>query len=245
MGWGRRTRETKAGPRGSSDRSSFGDTHVNEAIIRLNAVAAQSAAVQTHYGKTYEETISMLFDPDTIARARAARGIAEPGGAIQNYNLGQGRTLSVCYDEERHPLPIRGGMFRAQPNIGPLLAYLNDLERVYLAFEEVKAVLKWLNRNATPGAVRYYWPSAMKLTKDAPVWEKLQEVPSRYTQPEGITDWLQVLKDSAATVSGMLMLPNDAKAVTRDKLFVQFAARRVEVSSTYGYTTDAISFNIK
>lgn len=239
MAWRRRSSSGMAGYRNHDDRASIGDVHVEEAIHTISRWSAITAKLTLSYGKSREETLPLLFDHDVLKRAQAARGLIEPATKVMSYpNIWVGATLFIHYDDCHTP-PLVSSAVGLQPGSGVLSQYLADLMRVHLQFEQVKGVIRWLNRNATPGAIRYFFPAAMKLTPKAPIWADLQEVPSRYSVPDGISEWLPILKEAATTVTGALMLPNEADMPSRDKLWVSFATVDKDL-----YKTDAVTYNI-
>lgn len=238
---GRRTSSKKP-----EDRSSIGDVHVDNACGEINRAMVLSAAVQTHFSPSVHDTIRMLFDPDTIERARRAYGIIDPSTYDASYPVMEGVNLRINYNDKITrglPPTIMAEQLRLQPGSETLLAYIRQVEAIYLAYEEVKGVLRWLNRNATPGAIRYNWPSAMTLTPAAPLWKDLRDVPTRYTNPPRIHDWIQSIKDSSATVASMLLLPDGAPRA-REASWLTFSSRRIAVGSESEYPTDMIHFNI-
>lgn len=223
-------------------RSSIGDSHVDAAIKTLTTLSRRSAAAMTSYTHSIEGTVAMLFDPDTIDRARAARGIIEPLGKVVTYPIHSAH-LTVDYAGERTP-PIMEEKLSLQPSATPLLQFIKDVREIYLKFEEVKAVLRWLNRNATPGAIRFYFPTAMKLCPNAPVWRDLQEVPSRYIEPVGVGDWIQSIKDATATIAASALLPGDVRQRENRGLRLTFNNRTVQLTDRTTYDTDQVSYNI-
>jgi hypothetical protein len=225
-------------------RSSIGDSHVDLAVGTLKKTAEASVSLLTTYNHSRGGTLPMLFDDDDLDKLRQVRGMVRTQGDIRGYAMGQGVHLYIDFEEALVPA-IETIRLRINPDrVGPLLTYINEVKAVHDRFEEVKGVLQWLNRNATPGAVRYYWPMAMKLCPQAPVWRDLQEVPTRYSTPPHIGDWIQSLKDAAATVTGSIMMPSDAKPNPRGKMWLTFAPRTIRLSEHSTYSTDQMTYHI-
>lgn len=240
MAWRRRSTGA-AGYRNEGDRAAIGDTHVDAAIASLGMAQQKAMGIMTKYTHTREQTIAMLFPDEIVAKANAVRSIVDPGGNYESYEIGPVH-LTINFTGCHTPTLMPSCLAPYPDRMQPLLEHINQMAAIHYAYEEVKGVLRWLNRNATPGAIRYYWPSALKLCKDAPVWKDLQEVPTRFTNPPDIGDWLQSLKDSAATVAGMLLLPNDAKPAPRETLWVQFPVTKRGAGN--GYKTDSVTYNL-
>jgi len=208
-------------------KSAIGDHYVDEAIAGLTRTAAETVAVMTEYPHTREHTLPMLFDADVLERAERARGIIVPNSEVEAYPIMPSVNLCINFKGAKVPT-ISPTAFRLQPIAGPLLSYAQQVKAIHEQFSEVKAVLKWLNRNATIGAIRYYWPSVLQLCPNSPALKDMQHVPTRYTVPQGISLWTQSLKDAAATVAGSLLLPAEAKARTKNTMWLTFPQYTVE-----------------
>lgn len=244
---GRRNQFTHAGYRNTDDRASLGDAHVNEAIAGINRLQQKAAAVMVHYNVSREATLPMLFHDTDLAKLGQVRGMVKTDSNHKNYELGQAR-LTIDFTEALVPAIEPECLFIQPARIKPLFDAINTIKAVHLQYEEVKAVLRWLNRNATPGAVRFYFPTAMKLVPTSPIWRDLQEVPSRYTIPPDIATWTQSLKDAANTVAASAMLPSDIEGRKREKLWLTFKGEGVHLDMTdpnkVHYQTDQIVYNL-
>lgn len=234
-------------PAGRDERSSLGDFHVETAIGTVNALAQRTVTTMTSYDLTAEQTLPMLFYDGDLAKLRQVRGMVIPESQIMHYNLQPAINLYVNYKNLSVPA-IQPDFLHLQPSrMAPLINHIAAVKAVHDRFEEVKGVLRWLNRNATPGAVRFYWPTAMKLCPSAPIWRELQEVPSRYSVPAKLGVWLQSLKDAAATVAGAQMLPAHAVARPRNDMWLKFATYNVTLDSIIDdghYSTNEMIYNL-
>ena len=217
------------------------------AIRRINAQQQIAAAVLTEYTPGVPETIAMLFDDEDVAKATAAKGIViAPHFTTSEYTLDlfggpqHSTRLGINFDGSYCPPLMAKKCVVNQSRCAPLTAYIKRAEALYLQYEEVKAVLRWLNQNATLNAIRYYFPTAMQL---CPETFRGMEMASRHGIPEHIHDWLQPMRDAAATVASAVMLPATAKARDRNKMWLTFESRIVQLSDSK-YTTDTITFNI-
>lgn len=225
-------------------RSSIGDIHVEEAVTLINRTAMKAAAVMTSYTIARDDTLRMLFSDNVLMRAAAAKDIIEPMSVLDDYPVAQDVRLYVNFADSRYPT-ISDKALTPQPDlIQPLLTYVEQVKAIYHSYEQVKAVLRWLNRNATPGAIRYYWPTALTLCPKAPSLLELQHVPSRFTNPLDVGGWLQAFKDTAATMAGSAMLPSEAQPTHRKQMWLTFAQTTVQVGPGTSYRTDGLQFNI-
>lgn len=226
-------------------RSSLGDTHVDNALGDINTLQQSAVALMTSYNVTRENTLPMLFRDDDLHKLQQVRDMVQPALRVQSYEVQAHVKLFINFQGALVPT-IEPSRLHIQPaRVGPLLNYIAAVKAVHEQYEEVKAVLRWLNRNATPGAIRFYWPTAMKLVKDSLIWRELQEVPSRFSHPAGLSDWLQSLKDTANTVAGAAMMPEDTPHRQRGSMWLQFDAYgQLSTDNPPRYHTDQITYNI-
>jgi len=232
--------------RNPAHRQSIGDAHVNEATAAMAKTQIASVSLLTRYSTSREETLRMLFRDDDLAKLEQVRGMVKTSGDVRTYDIGPYATLSIDFAGALVPAiePSRLYLSSQLIRAPSLLTYVAEVRAVHDRFEEVKAVLRWLNHYATPGAIRYYWPMAMKLCPKSTIWRDLQDVPSRYIEPPHVGDWTQSLKDAAATVTGSLMMPSDTKPRDRKNMWLTFAPRVVSLSDDSKYSTDQMSYNI-
>lgn len=225
-------------------RQSIGDTHVDAAITSIKQTMQQAISLQTSYETSRQSTLSMLFADEDIAKLSQVRGMVKTLSDTREYEIERGVNLSINFVDALVPA-IEPSALKINPSrVQPLLTYISEVRAIHDKFEEVKGLLRWMNRSATPGAIRYYWPTAMELTPKAPVWNDYRAVPSRYSIPPNIGDWLQVIKDAATTVAGSLMLPSDITLRQRNKMWLTFKTRKVELSSVSFYNTDEMVYNV-
>lgn len=245
-GWGHLT-----APR-PEERSSLGDSHLNEAITNINKVQQQAVALMTHYQPTREKTLSMLFHDTDIEKLRQVRGLIKTDTNIKTYAIGTAEdddiNLSIDYEGAAVPSIQPEALAIYPDRVGPLLDFTVAVKAEHRKYEELKGVLRWLNRNATPGAIRYFFPQAMKLVPTSPIWRDLQEVPSRYTTPSDYGIWAQVLRDAANTVAGMMLFPSDTHARERKQMWLTFKPIPVHLDQSdpnkTHYKTDQVIYNL-
>lgn len=222
------------------ERSTLGGA-LDNAIQTINVAMQRTAALEV-YEPSREQTIAMLFQPSHIQRSTMARGIAVVGTEHQHYDVSVRVRLALDYDGCK-VAPIDPDVMQVQPSlIQPLSLHIAALRQVYERFEEVKAIVRWLNKNATAGAIRYYWPPMLKLCAGSAVFADLQECPTRYHTPPGISDRAQMLRDTSAAMAAAALLPLDGlKPRSNMQLtFSSYPVQRGEVN----FTTDSMTFNL-
>lgn len=167
-----------------------------------------------------EQLIDWLFDPDKIKRLRSVKGLVAPASDRNSYPLGAGCRLSMDFQMATTPTPMEGA-WAIQPEAVPFTTTVAELKALYEQFCKVRYVANWLDANATPGAVRHYWPTMLSL---APNSEALKEASTfRYVEPAGISALLPLLRETAAIVVGALLLPKKELASQEKPMYVAFS----------------------
>lgn len=214
------------------------------ALGRIEKWQKESVAVMAHYDVSREATVRMLFNPDTIERATQAMDIVDPSTNCKQYPFYSAmdvtkRTvlLGINY-AGLTMLPINERFVVAQNTILPLTLFIRDVERIYRQFEEVKAVLRWLNTNASLNAIRAYFPSVRLLCPHT--FSEMVDTPSRYDEPHEINNWLQALRDAGTTVAAAQMLPGPPHREV--SMWLTFQSTRVPVGEQ-SYPTDTMTFH--
>lgn len=224
-------------------RSSLGDGHVQEACAVLSRNAQRTVNAMTKYEFSREQTLPMLFRDDDIAKMQAVNGMVDAARDNIPYKLAEACYLWIDYERANLPAIEQSRLFVQPERIGPLLNHIAAVRDIHLRFEAVKYVLRWFNREATPGAIRYYWPTAMQLCPKATCWDDLQEVPTRFKEPEGIGKRMQMIRDSATTVATSLLLPAHVAPKNKDKLWLTFESYQ-PTQGDLGWTTDVAVYHL-
>ena len=95
---------------------------------------------------------------------------------------------------------------------------LDGMCKVKNSFDNVLKVVNWfMEHNATVGALRYYWPTAMVLTPDDTA---LQEASgARFKDINGIQEIIPLLKETQATVATAFLLGSNDEARKEEGFF--------------------------
>ena len=229
--------------------SALGDPPVESACTKINQLCQRTMSVMTEYPHDLDDTVRMLFDPSVLDRACAAKELIEPESHTIPYEIGSPIELSgMLYLNYKAAAtnfpPINAEASNLQGHCTPLLEFVSKVRGIHLQFEEIKGVLRWLNRSATAGAIRYYFPAVLSLCPDSPPVRDLQHVPSRYHQPKNIHQWTDAIKDALAVYAGTQMLPASALYRGRDRgMWLTIPSCRV-IRGDMEYSTDAITYNL-
>lgn len=229
-------------------KSALGLSHLETAKNTIARRMQRAVAALTDYGVSVEKTIAMLFKDDDIAKARAAKGIVKPDYICKQYAVAHECVLTIDYSKAI-TLPIDPERLYIQPDrAGPLFRFIEEVRAIYCQYEECYACLKWLDLNASAGAIRYYWPPAMQLCSDSPALLGMHEVPTRYLEPPRISDHLQQLRDTSATMAASVLIPETVKPRLRNSMWLTFNSQTVQhpedVSGLAKFVTQTQTFNI-
>lgn len=197
---------------GNGERESIGDSEVHVACGNITKMMGAHVALAIKWQPEFHSTLQMLFEQSTIDRAAAAYGIIDARSDFETYaNLAPRVSLNINYKDTGMPT-IEAGCLRVQPSATRLLHTIEEIRSIYLKYEQVKYVLRWMNRNATPGAIRHYWPTALALCRTSQPLLKVAGGATRYAEPHGIGSMLQAIRDTAQTAAAAALLPGDAAA---------------------------------
>lgn len=239
------TRRSRAAKFKEDGRDSIGHTHVEHAIRTINRLCRIAVATMTSYERTREETLPMLFDDGDLEKLRQVRGLVTPWTTTQGYDVA-GVMLFIDYNGALLPTVAPGCLRLDKERIAPLEHFISQVREVHEKYEELKAVLRWLNRNATPSAIRYYWPTALQLCPNSPAFAKLKDLPTRYDTPPYVGAWIPAMRSAATTWASAKLLPSTAEPRERGTMWLNFAAQIVHLSvnDNAWYQTDAMGYNI-
>ena len=238
---GRRRRMKRSYEDGARD--SLGDVHVAAACTKLDNTAKRECAL---YLETFEagSILPWLFDEDLLRRLRAIHGVVETRFDWGKYTLLPGVDLTLFYTKLDVPaiLPkaFKLDILRAQP----LLEAAHKAQEIHQKYARVKTMLRWFTRNATPGAIRNYWPAVVTLCPSAPaLQDMIAKAPARYSTPSEIGAHLPLIRETARTVAGMEMLPADATMREIGNATLSLAVGKHDFEGV-PYWTDGLTINL-
>jgi hypothetical protein len=155
---------------------------------------------------TMSEVISSLFDKDVLSLLQIAAAVARDNNTSAKYILDEA-TVTIVFDRDYPPMlaPAQSQVLPQHPN-SPLMQAIDAVRAIHFEFGAVAHVCEWLNYNATPAAIRYYWPTMAALVPGG--LDTLPEgVPHKFTDVPGIADYLPLIKQTAGSVAAALLCP--------------------------------------
>lgn len=205
------------------ERSSIGDDTVNGAVNRITAAMHAEIAMNVERGFIAMDALHMFFPDDLADQLRAVRHCVTPSSTTGNYPVG-GSDIKTHVDWSKSgiPTPSVDAMQPHYDRMDLFHAAIQTVRDARIKYGKVVHLIRWFNRNATPSAVRNYWPSALALVPGSRFAADNAEPPSRYSVPNGIGGLLSLLRETAGTVAGMQLIPSDMKGRARGQVWLTF-----------------------
>lgn len=225
------------------ERQSVGDHYVDAACTALNVACAKEAAMFVE-GLTVHDVVPMLFRDEDVAKLKAVHGLLWEERPIGYYDLAP-YCQGVIGIETKDTMPAfaKSALYWHTDRADRLARAVRGLSELHIKWGAVKHLLRWFNRNATPGAVRANWPSVMQLCPDAPALKALPHSPTRYTNPQELSALLPLIRDTSSTVATMAMIPGGAQPRTCGTVWITLPERTVDYANTT-IKLDSQTFNL-
>jgi hypothetical protein len=182
------------------------------AIAALGVFAQKLVMIEVRWPHSMAETIEMCFPAPALEASQNAQRYIVPARFYRTYLVPDPRT--PVGDDWRYPpcaVRLKFGETPYQPIkeewfLPPEELY-NTIKKVVAIHERIGrviALLRWLDKVASPAAIRYYLPSVNAL---APGCINLEGEISRYVDPPGISWKLGAIREALATIACCLLLP--------------------------------------
>jgi hypothetical protein len=208
----RRSRRHIWGVQQLGDRTTLGG-HFTVALQNINKLNERVVAVTAPLAQSAAELLPCMFNAETLDILRKAFPLSVTTSRTGQYPLADNMACYVNIDFDRtNPaiaiVPPRANVLHIDPVQGkPLLDTVEKICKIREKFAVVSHVLSWLDANATPGAMRYYWPTMLALAPECPALNV--QAPARFIEPVGVAPLLPLIREAASTVASALLLPAD------------------------------------
>jgi hypothetical protein len=193
---------------------------------------------------TAEDALDWLFSADVLQRAKAVRGIVAPEYKTERYFIPGLKGVQLTLNFKNIPLPTIVAE-AATPDLSKCASFLAAVETargIQHRYARVKHLLCWLDANATPGAIRTYWPAVVALCPHSGI-AKLPSTPTRCATPAAIGEMLPLIRETAGTVAAMQMIPADIAARDQNDMWITLPTSTEELEGA-SYVAEAISINL-
>lgn len=229
----------------NGERSSIGDDTVNSAV--LNCVEAMHIEIAMNIEKEFSamQMLHMFFPDDLADRLKAVRHCVTPVSQTGHYPVGgAGLMCHINWEKTGIPTPAPDALAPHAERMGLFFAAIDTCRTARMKYGKVVHLLRWFNRNATPSAIRNYWPSALALTPGSNFARDNAEPPSRYTTPNGIGGLLPLLRETAGTVAGMQLIPSDLEGRSRGQVWLTFEPTEIITEDNVSVPLDIVNVNL-
>ena len=191
-------------------RASIGDGYVEEACGKLNLTAQRECNMYLEHFEA-ANILNWFFDEELLRQLRLIHGLIPIDEHMEGYALHENVRLFINYKHLNVPTILPVSFTPDFERCRPIMAAAQLAQEIHRKYARVRHVLRSFNRNATPGAVRAYWPAVLALCPKAPVLQDMMDkAPTRYDTPRDIGRMLPLVRETACTVAGMEMIPADA-----------------------------------
>lgn len=187
------------------EKTALGGCHVQNAKAKLHSLALSAVSASIDFPYKMEEVLPWIFSQEDRDICRAAYGVAEDPSFGNSYTLTKHTDAYIQFREQRM-LPIESSRVTHCEGGSPLLDVCATIEQISLDFGVATYVVNWLDKHATIGAIRYYFPTLLSLASEC---DKLMEATPgmAFREPMGVSRILPLIRRASTTVAAALMLP--------------------------------------
>jgi hypothetical protein len=225
-------------------RDSIGQGTVDAAVSRINLHMHTEIAMYVDQGFTAMDTMHMLFRDDLAAKLSAVAHAVHPRSWVGTYHLNDNIFLGTDWTKTGIPTPSAEVMDRHHDRMDQLFSAMETIRITRLKYGKVVYLLRWLNANATPGAVRNYWPSVLALTAGSSFATDNADAPDRYSAPRNIGSMLELLRETAGTVAGMQLIPSTMEPRDRDEVWLTYPGTSITTEAGLVVPLDATTVSL-
>ena len=151
------------------------------------------------------------FPADALAKLREALPLVDSATHRHTYPIkieGILTRLSLELDGIGYPA-LNETLFKLPPG-NLLYDAIIHMQKIVKQFNEVRMVINWMDKNASVGALRYYFPAILSLipADNTPLFEVNGNV---HKTPQGIADYIPLIRDRVSPlIVSALFLPAHA-----------------------------------
>ena len=155
------------------------------------------------------------FPADALAKLREAMPLVDCVTHCHTYPIeieGVSTRLSLELDGIGYPAPNET-LFKLPPG-NLLYDAIIHIQKIVKQFNEVRMVINWMDKNASVGALRYYFPAILSLipADKTPLFEVNGNV---HKTPQGIADYIPLIRDRVSPlIVSALLLPDPPYTAT-------------------------------
>lgn len=158
---------------------------------------------------TRKQIIEFMFSENTRRILREAHGVVDGGSEMVMYELAPHINLRIGEWGAHNMAPPAPEVVEIDhAKASNLLAAVTEISRILDDFASVKTVVKWLDKNASINAFRYYFPSVLSLVPEK--HRVPYELSDRFVEPQGVAEYVPLIRESASIVASSLLLPEKA-----------------------------------
>lgn len=217
--------------RGEHSSLGYGYTVASKKIEEMRDASVYTMAVEGAATFTPDQVMPWFIPPEIREILKAAAPYVESGGNYHTYPLMPEFGVRINdWDGLGVGVPTKKAVVVDRVAAAPLVELGQHVAAELVKWAKVQHVLKWMDRNATVGAIRYYWPTILSLLPedDAAKPRVSLDLGDRHRTPIGINLITPLIRETAGIVACGLLLPKVDKK-QRALLSLEFQSRTIVI----------------
>ena len=194
-------------PRNAPPNGSLTFYQKQTALHKVKALEKAMVSTMVPLNFDLQAICNWCFPADALAKLREALPLVDSATHRHTYPFtieGVSTRLSLELDGIGYPAPNET-LFKLPPG-NLLYDAIIHIQKIVKQFNEVRMVINWMDKNASVGALRYYFPAILSLipADKTPLFEVNGNV---HKTPQGIADYIPLIRDrvSPLIVSALLL----------------------------------------
>ena len=194
-------------PRSAPPNGSLTSYQKQTALHKVKTLEKAMVSTMVPLNFDLQAICNWCFPADALAKLREALPLVDSATHRHIYPIkieGVSTRLSLELDGIGYPA-LNETLFKLPPG-NLLYDAIIHMQKIVKQFNEVRIVIDWMDKNASVGALRYYFPAILSLipADNTPLFEVNGNV---HKTPQGIADYVPLIRDrvSPLIVSALLL----------------------------------------
>ncbi len=181
-----------------------------DALKTLDNIEERAIYALVDIKLTTEDILNTLLDPEHIRLLRSVVSLAKPQYNVMSVYL-KPYIARISIEASRFNVyPFDSNIVRDVPKESMLGQTLDQIMGISVRYDKVRQVVKWMNKNATVGACRYYWPAMCALL---PADHEIHSCDGvKFRDILGVASMIETFRETSPIVAGAVMIPEIKQA---------------------------------
>ena len=202
-------------PRSAPPNGSLTSYQKQTALHKVKTLEKAMVSTMVPLNFDLQAICNWCFPADALAKLREALPLVDSATHRHTYPIkieGILTRLSLELDGIGYPA-LNETLFKLPPG-NLLYDAIIHMQKIVKQFNEVRMVINWMDKNASVGALRYYFPAILSLipADNTPLFEVNGNV---HKTPQGIADYIPLIRDRVSPlIVSALLLPDPPYTAT-------------------------------